>query len=358
VSTEGPALPSRTLRRLVHDPAGSAKATGLFYVRSTAGGIGRRRKGKGFTYQHNGATVRDRATLDRIRALAIPPAWTDVWICPRPDGHLQATGRDVKGRKQYRYHADWSQVRGSTKFIHALEFGTKLPALRARLEQDLARPGMPREKVLAAVVSIMDHTQIRVGHAAYTRDNGSHGITTLKDHHVSAGPGGVRFRFIGKKGIARDVRLDDPRLARLVMRCKDLPGQTLFQYLDAEGDPHPIDSGMVNTYIGDLTGGRFTSKDLRTWKGTVHCVRALSALPPATAAAELTRNVNAALDEVARQLGNTRSVCRKFYVHPAVITCYERDELQRHTKGTRAGKGLLREERIVLRMLRASPRTA
>lgn len=355
---EAPNLAPRTLRRLVHDHVGTATASGLVYVRSTAKGIARQRSGKGFTYRNNGSTVRDRATLDRIRALAIPPAWTDVWICPDPNGHVQATGRDVKGRKQYRYHAAWSSVRGSTKFIHALEFGTKLPALRAHLQQDLSLPGMPREKVLAAVVSIMDHTQIRVGHEAYTKQNGSHGITTLKDRHVSLEAGGARFRFIGKKGIARDVRLEDARLAKLVMRCKDLPGQTLFQYVDENGEVRALDSGMVNTYISSLTGGRFTSKDFRTWKGTVHCVRALSALPPVEKATELPRNVNSALDEVARQLGNTRTVCRKFYVHPAVISCYERDELQRYTKGTRAGKDLLREERVVLRMLRALPNVA
>ncbi len=274
-----------------------------------------------------------------------------MWICPNPDGHLQATGYDVKGRKQYRYHAEWSALRSQTKFVHALSFGAQLPAMRKRLEHDLRLPGLPPEKVMAAVVSIMDHTHIRIGQDAYAKANGSFGLSTLKDHHVKRDGACLRFVFVGKTGIRHNIRLGCSRLARLVMRCKELPGQDLFQYLDENGTPHPIDSGMVNAYIASITGGQFTSKNIRTWKGTVHCVRALLAEGRGDTVTERRMRINRALDEVAAALGNTRAVCRKYYVHPRILEAYETEELESWTGSVRAGRSMTMEERLVLRLL-------
>lgn len=339
------------MRTLVKDPPKSAQAAGLVYVRDDRPGIERVRHGRGFFYRYQGKRIKDDDTLARIRALAIPPAWTRVWICPRPDGHLQATGRDVKGRKQYRYHAGWSSLRNATKFLHALDLGTRMPAIRARLAHDLALPGLPREKVLATVVSVMERTQIRVGNDAYAKENGSYGLSTLKDRHVERAGEDVRFVFRGKTGIRHRITLGSKRLARLVMRCKELPGQELFQYLDAEGEVHPIGSDQVNAYIAEIAGGPFTSKDLRTWMGTVHCVRALAAIESAD---DIRMRINTALDAVAERLGNTRAVCRKYYVHPAILLAYERQELDRYVRRARRRDGARWEEHVVMDVLIAT----
>ena len=332
-------------------PVHSARAAGLRYVRGTPAGIERVGGPKVFGYVKDGKVVRDKATTARIRLLAIPPAWERVWINTDPLGHLQATGHDAKGRKQYRYHADWSAHRNETKYVHALAFGQQLGEMRKRVEQDLKLPGLPAEKVLATVVSVMDDTQIRVGQDEYAKSNGTFGLSTLLDRHVKPDGAGLRFVFRGKTGIAHNIRLGSPRLARLVMRCKELPGQDLFQYLDEKGEPKPIDSGMVNDYIRSITNGAYTSKDMRTWKGTVHCARELLIQGPADTLAERRTRINAALDEVARHLGNTRTVCRKYYVHPEVVVAYERRTLMSVAAGVKGTRTLAHEERVVIRLL-------
>jgi DNA topoisomerase-1 len=252
----------------------------------------------------------------------IPPAWTGVWICPDPRGHLQATGRDARGRKQYRYHARWRQVRDEDKYGRLAEFGRALPAIRRRIARDLRRPGLPREKVLAAVVKLLETTFIRVGNDEYARDNRSYGLTTMRDAHVRVSGSTVHFIFRGKSGVRHELELDDRRLARIVKQCRDLPGQELFQYLDERGAVVDIGSADVNAYLKDITGTDFTSKDFRTWAGTVLAATLLRDEEPSVTATAGKRAVVRAIDEVARRLGNTRAVCRKCYVHPAVIDAY------------------------------------
>lgn len=324
----------------------------LRYVRTTTSGIRRSRDGRSFRYTKAGKPVRDLETLDRIKRLAIPPAWTEVWICTDPRGHLQATGTDAKGRRQYRYHSEWSARRNRDKFGHVLRFGAQLPRMRERLEQHLALAGLPQEKVLATVVAVMDATHIRIGQAAYTAANGSFGLSTMRDHHVRRDGGAVRFVFTGKTGIRHDIRLGGRKLARLVLRCKELAGQDLFQYIDADGEQRPIHSGMVNDYIRSISDAEFTCKDLRTWRGTVHAAKALLELPVPASVAEGQRAVNAAMDQVAAQLGNTRAVCRKYYVHPGIVDRYLDGRLHDLAAGLRATKRMEREERLVLRALK------
>ena len=259
------------------DPQDAATGAGLVYVSDTEPGIARRRAGKGFSYRDpRGQLVRDKATLARIRSLAIPPAYADVWVCPDPDGHIQATGRDARGRKQYRYHPRFREVRESAKYEHMLDFARALPALRARVASDMARRGMGRQKVLATVVHLLETTMIRVGNADYVRQNKSHGLTTLRDRHVTIDGSEVRFRFKGKSGKQWDLGLRDRRVARIVRQSQDLPGQHLFQYLDDEGVAREVTSGDVNTYLREVTGAGITAKDFRTWTGTVLAALALA----------------------------------------------------------------------------------
>jgi DNA topoisomerase-1 len=266
--------------------------------------------------------VRDRVTLARIRALAIPPAWRDVWICPAPNGHIQAVGRDQKGRKQYRYHARWREVRDEAKYERMIAFARALPAIRSRVERDLRRRGLPREKVLATITRLLEVTLIRVGNEEYARHNRSYGLTTLRDRHVRfAGPR-VVFRFRGKSGKSHEVGLEDRRLSRIVKRCQDLPGEELFQYLDGAGRGQSIESGDVNAYLRDASGCDFTAKDFRTWAGTVLAAWRLRALRGVGSAREARRNVLRAIEQVAARLGNTVAICRRCYVHPAVVESY------------------------------------
>ncbi|MGK2851646.1 MAG: DNA topoisomerase IB [Candidatus Limnocylindrales bacterium] len=286
-------------------------------------GFRRRRSGRGFSYRDLGdRPVRDGEVLDRIRALAIPPAWTDVWICPWPNGHIQATGRDAKGRKQYRYHPDWQRRRGVDKFERMLAFADALPAIRKRCEADLSRPGSPREKVLAAVVRLLELTLIRVGNDEYVRLNRSFGLTTLRDRHATVDGSAITFRFRGKSGQHHEVGLRDRRLARIVRRCQELPGQELFQYTDEAGEVRDISSDDVNDYLREASGGPFTAKDFRTWAGTVLAYRALRALQPADTAHGAKQVVVEAIRETADRLGNTPAVARGSYVHPAVLEAY------------------------------------
>lgn len=304
------------------DPRQVAREAGLRYSTDTRPGITRRRAGRGYSYRDaDGRPVRDPDVLARIRSLAIPPAWTQVWICPSADGHLQATGRDARGRKQYRYHARWHDRRGADKFERMIEFAEALPRIRARCDADLARPGLPRDKVLAAVVRLLELTLIRVGNDEYARLNRSFGLTTLRDRHAVIDGARVRFRFRGKAGRTHEVGLRDRRLARVIRRCQELPGQELFQYVDGDGQVRDVTSDDVNGYLR-ASAGPFTAKDFRTWAGTVLAYRALRALQPADGAAGGRRAVVEAVRQTAERLGNTPAVARGSYVHPAVLEAY------------------------------------
>jgi DNA topoisomerase-1 len=305
------------------DPADSAEDAGLRYVSDAAPGIGRRRVGRGFTYiGPDGKRLTDRAKVAWIRSLAIPPAWTDVWICATQNGHLQATGRDARGRKQYRYHPRWRAQRDEAKYDHLLDFGKALPRMRRRVARDLRRPGLPRERVLAAVVWLLEKTGVRVGNEEYARDNKSFGLTTLHDRHARVGSKRIRFTFRGKGGKAGEVDISDARLARIVGRCQDLPGQELFAYFDEDGEIHSVESGDVNDYLRQISGHDFTAKDYRTWAGTVLAVRTLARHEPVASGGEGKRNVVQAIEEVAGWLGNTPAVARKAYVDPRVLEAY------------------------------------
>ena len=301
------------------DPTHAAERAGLAYVSDDQPGIRRKRWGRGFTYlTPDGDHVTDEDMRARIEALAIPPAWTDVWICLDEDGHLQATGRDAQGRKQYIYHPAWQQIRSEAKFNRLIPFGKALSQIRARCEDDLRRKGLPRNKVLAVVTSLLDRTLIRVGNPAYARQNGTFGLTTLRDRHVNFSPDGCTFEFLGKSGQKHQVGLNDPRLARLVRRCRDVPGYDLFQFYDAEGNRGVICADDVNAYLKETTGQNISAKDFRTWAGTVHAAVALTDLEPYTTEDEATRNITQMVKQVAERLGNTPAVCRTYYIHPAI----------------------------------------
>ena len=344
------------------DPnAKSAAEGGLTYVCDTDAGIRRKRAGKAFAYlDAKGRNVRDKATLDRIRKLAVPPAWTDVWICARPNGHIQATGRDARGRKQYRYHARWSQVRGAEKFDHIVDFGKALPKLRRALRRDLALDGLPREKVAAIVVALLGGTLVRVGNDEYAETNNSFGLTTLRNRHIEFTKGGrARIAFRGKSGKDHEIVLDDARLTRLVRRIQQLPGQQLFQYEDDDGKPQPVDSGTVNDYLREAMGADFTAKDFRTWGGTMSALRLLADQPvPTKDNGALNQRVanalcNTVVDRVAKRLGNTPAVCRKSYIDPSVFVAWEDGRLHRACANAR---GPRQWEQAGLRVLRAAHR--
>jgi DNA topoisomerase-1 len=299
------------------------EAAGLNYVSDHDPGITRRKAGHGFNYRGpDGETIRDEATLDRIRKLAIPPAYTDVWICADPDGHIQAVGRDQKGRKQYRYHERWRQVRDSHKYDRVIAFGRALPKLRKRIDADLSRRGLPREKVLAAVIKVMEMTLIRIGNEEYVKQNKSFGLTTLRDRHARIGSTGAVFEFRGKSGKVHKTGFNDRRLARIVKACQDLPGQRLFQYIGEDGERHVVESADVNAYIRETLGDDFSAKDFRTWAGTLAAARALAIQGASGSATEAKRNLNTCVKAVAGLLGNTAAVCRSAYIHPVVLQTY------------------------------------
>jgi len=334
----------RAVPNMMKDPVGAARHAGLRHVDDRGPGLHRRAvgrtRGRGGTWvptfaivDTRGRRVRDAATLERVRKLAIPPAWTDVWICPEATGHLQATGRDARGRKQYRYHPRWRDERDSTKYARLADFGRALPGLRRRIAADLRLPGLPRRKVLALVVRLLETTFIRVGNEEYARENGSFGLTTMQDRHVDVHAADVTFHFRGKSGVFHRITVHDRRLAAMVRRCRDLPGHELFQYLDEGGKPASIDSADVNAYIHEVAGHEFTAKDFRTWAGTVLAalsLRAVGAAAPARAPRAVAgkprkpthKEVVRAIEQVAERLGNTPAVCRKCYIHPHVIASY------------------------------------
>lgn len=328
-----------TDREKASERLADALADGLVYVDGQREGFTRRRRGKAFQYMDlTGKTIRDPAVLSRIRALAIPPAYEAVWICPDANGHLQAHGRDARGRKQYRYHAQWRETRDATKYHRTQAFGEALPRIRECVKRDLAKPGLTREKVLATVIWLLDSTLIRIGNADYARDNKSYGLTTLRHRHVSIDAGALRFQFRGKSGVEHDVAVDDPKIARIIRRCMALPGHDLFQYRDAEGQRHTVDSTAINAYLKTASGGDFTAKDYRTWAASVLALSALQAAEPKPLAdthtdadeapetiskTERHRRLVAVIREIAARLGNTPAVCRKCYIHPAVVEAFE-----------------------------------
>jgi DNA topoisomerase-1 len=314
--------------------AAAAQAAGLRYVTDSAPGITRRRAGKGFSYRDpHGRPITAPQELARLRALAIPPAWTDVWICPDPRGHVQATGRDARGRKQYRYHDEWRAIRDAHKFDRILIFARALPQIRARIDADLRRHGLPREKVLATVVRLLETTLIRVGNAEYARENKSFGLTTIRHRHVEVNGSTIAFEFRGKGGKVHKVSTRDRRLARIVRACHELPGQELFQYIDDEGVHRDVDSADVNAYLQEISGEPFTAKDFRTWAGTVLASLALSEFESFDTKAAAKRNVTRAIEHVSNHLGNTVAVCRKSYVHPAILDSYLDGSLLEFLKG-------------------------
>ena len=343
---------------LAYDTLKSAEAINLVYVNDKLPGISRSLKNGKIIYTLDRRTVRDKTTLDRIKKLVIPPAWENVWICCEPNGHLQATGTDTKNRKQYLYHPLWSSFRNQAKFSHLYDFGRELPAIRRQLQQHLALPGLPLPKILATVVLLMEHTCIRIGNNAYEKLYGSFGLTTLKDKHVAIKGSEMKFSFKGKKGVYHDITLKSRQLARIVRQCRDIPGQELFQYFDDKGVRKTIDSGMVNDYIRQMCSRPFTSKDFRTWSGTLHALEAFRNLGCYQGDTQAKKNVVEALDFVASCLGNTRSVCKKYYVHPIVIDYYTSHRLDSyfkrigHTNAKDSDPGLSAEEKILLKILK------
>jgi DNA topoisomerase-1 len=316
------------------DPRDAAEIAGLIYVSDASSGIRRRKVGKGFTYlSPSGAKVIDAAVLARIRKLAVPPAWSDVWICPKASGHIQATGRDARGRKQYRYHASFREIRDATKFDHMMEFAASLGAIRARIAEHMSLRGLPREKVLATIVHLLEHTLIRVGNDGYAKQNQSYGLTTLRDQHVKADGGALRFRFKGKSGKQWNLRLSDRRVVKIIRALQELPGQDLFQYVDDEGEVRDVSSADVNAYLKEITGGDITAKDFRTWHGTVLAAIALQDLQSFESQAAAKKNLKSAIEQVASRLGNTPTICRKCYIHPEILTSYFNGQLELNVRG-------------------------
>jgi DNA topoisomerase I len=322
-TSKQPATAGRDGRGQADPEKEAARRAGLRYVSDQAPGVARRKKGQSFSYiRPTGRTVRDARTLARIRALVIPPAWRDVWICTDPKGHLQVTGRDARGRKQYRYHPRWHEVRDQTKYDKLVSFAHALPRIRRRVAKHLRLRGLPREKVLAAVVKLLETTLVRVGNDEYAKQNNSFGLTTMRDRHADVTRSRVRMEFNGKSGVGHEIDVRDPRLAKIVRECQELPGQELFQYVDDHGEVHDIGSSEVNDYLREISGEDFTAKDFRTWAGTTLAAQALREFEDFDTEASAKRNITKAIERVAKRLGNTKAVCRKCYIHPAVIDSY------------------------------------
>ncbi len=350
-------IPRRKIASIAKDPVKTAAAVNLKYVSDTEPGIERIKRGKGFKYLYEESVLNDKENLQRIKSLVIPPAWEKVWICSLSNGHLQATGLDVKKRKQYRYHSLWNTLRNQTKFFKLYEFGKALPAIRLQLEKDLSLPGLPLKKVLATVVSLMERTHIRIGNNFYEKLYGSFGLTTLKDKHVNISGSSLKFSFKGKKGVHHDISIKSKKLAALVKQCRDIPGKELFQYYDEKGEHKSIDSGMINDYIKQIGGIDFTAKDFRTWAGTVQALLAFKELGFYETVTESKKKIVEALDIVSKELGNTRTVCRKYYVHPGIIDMYENKSLEKYLQQLDSIEvddnktDLTAEEKIVMKIL-------
>ncbi len=348
----------KLIPELVSDPVESAKLAGLRYVSDASPGIRRKSNSRGFIYLGDDKKpIRDEVQLQRIKSLAIPPGWSDVWICPLPNGHIQATARDAKGRKQYRYHGRWREVRDETKYNRMIAFGEALPAIRKRVKADLALSGLPREKVLATVVRLLETTFIRVGNEEYARTNKSFGLTTMRNRHVAVSGSTLRFEFRGKSGKQHRIALTDRQIAKIIKHCQSLPGQELFQYLDEDGQIQSIGSTEINQYLREITKQDFTAKDFRTWAGTVLAALALKEIEEFDSETQAKKNIVEAVQAVAKQLGNTPAVCRKCYVHPTILDAYLDRSLQEglktiRTKASNGATGLRAEEKAVMRLLK------
>ena len=352
-------LSHKELLKAGKDAGNAARAASLVYVTDSQPGITRQRRGKGFAYLFGNKTLKEKKAIERIKKLAIPPAWTDVWICPDENGHIQATGLDLRRRKQYRYHPQWSLLRNETKFHHLYEFGKMLPQLRAKLDTDMTVKELAEKKVIATVIRVMEKTYIRIGSNEYEKMYGSYGLTTLKDRHLQVKGDDIQFMFKGKKGIDQHISLRNKKLARVLKACQDIPGKELFQYYDEEGHRKAIDSGMVNSYIKEATNGDFTAKDFRTWAGSLEVLHAFCELGEAADEKECKKKVLEAIDRVSLRLGNTRTVCRKYYIHPGLIQLYEDKQLLSHlrelpaSEHEEAEKGALTaDEKILMKMLK------
>lgn len=350
-------IPKRKIKAISKDPEKTAAAIDLTYVHDNQPGIQRIKNGKKFTYRLGNKKITDKATLQRIQSLVIPPAWKNVWICSLPDGHLQATGIDVKKRKQYKYHPNWNALRNHTKYFRLLEFAKVLPAVRKQLDKDLALPGLQVNKVLALIVSLMEKTNIRIGNNFYEKLYGSFGLTTLKDRHVAINGTELNFYFRGKKGVEHKINLKSKKLGTLVKNCRDIPGKELFQYYDESGHKKPIDSGLVNNYIKKISGADFSAKDFRTWSGTLVAFIAFKELGIPETINEKKKNVVEVLNRVSSQLGNSRNVCKKYYVHPVILSLYENDSLQKYfsdsvvVKTGNTSNTLHPEEQVMIKIL-------
>jgi DNA topoisomerase-1 len=336
----------------------AAEVVNLIYVSDKDAGIIRINKGKGFAYTYNNTLLKDKNQLERIKKLVLPPAWRNVWICYYENGHLQATGYDSKNRKQYRYHALWSSLRNETKFHRLYEFGKVLPQLRVKVEEDMQLKELSEKKVLATVLSLMEKTYIRVGNAEYEKMNGSFGLTTLKDKHVKINGSKITFAFKGKRGISHNISLHNKRLAKAVKDCRDIPGKELFQYYTETGERKAVDSSMLNNYIKEATGADFSAKDFRTWAGSLQMLRCLKCLEKAETVTQRKSNIVAALNEVSLKLGNTRTVCKKYYVHPGIIDLYEKDEIEIFLKALNGNEepdtpnSLSKDEKVLMKVLK------
>ena len=330
--TEGVTLSNRKIKSILSDAEKTAEAINLVYVQASEPGITRVKRGKAFHYFAGKERLLNKQTLERISKLIIPPAWENVWICSLDNGHLQATGIDARKRKQYRYHAHWNLLRNHTKFYRLYDFGKTLPSIRKQLFHDLSLSGLPAEKVLAAVVCLMDRTGMRIGNEIYEKLYGSFGLTTLKNRHITIDGNNIQFSFKGKKGVSQNIGIKDKRLAKIIKQCSEIPGKELFQYDTGDGSHKSIDSGMVNGYLKSITGKDFTAKDFRTWSGTVEAIRALKSITSKEDAGDAKHNLVAAMDMVAIHLGNTRTVCKKYYVHPIITELHENKRLQKYLK--------------------------
>lgn len=341
------------LEKIGSDPKVTAKSVGLRYAADSVKGYHRLRKGNGFSYvDSDGKTVKDKSVLERIHKLVIPPAWENVWISPYDNGHLQVTGIDAKGRKQYRYHANWNKIRNQSKFFKLRRFASALPKIREQVEKDLNKPGLPYNKVVALVVKLIEMTNIRIGNDAYKKLYGSFGLTTLRDKHVSFEKGNAQFEFVGKKGVRHNISLKSKKLANLVRKCKEIPGQDLFQYYDDEGKRHCIGSGDVNGYIKEIAEEDFTAKDFRAWAGSVNALGHFLNLEECTSATDCKRKVVEVIDSVAEILGNTRTVCKKYYIDPTVIATFENGNILKYKPGKNIRNNKLNpDEEALVRLL-------
>ena len=354
-------IPMKTLEKVANDAVKCAETINLIYVKDSQPGIDRKKSKNSFRYFFNGKKIEDEEILMRIKKLVLPPAWENVWICKKENGHLQATGTDVKGRKQYRYHSNWNKLRNETKYFRLYEFGKSIPAIREQLEKDISLKELTLEKVLAAILMIMEKTTIRVGNSFYEKLYGSFGLTTLKDKHVKISGSQIKFTFKGKKGVEHMISLKSRRLAIIVKKCLDIPGKELFQFYDDNGNIHPIDSGMLNDYIKKISNQNFSSKDFRTWAGTVHALLKCKELGDCDDEKEMKQNTIKILDAVAKHLGNTRTVCKKYYVYPLIFELYESHKLGKYLNDPvmeeKYNAGFTQDEKVLMKIFEKNSKT-